>query len=401
VVAACNASFAGSLFFQPSSSSLGTFGLGTHEGAQSYRGLFCGNDAINNFDVNGNSWLSKLWDHTILKIGQQTAINWDHSGRQAAEVVAVIVASVVTYGAADGWLAGALAPSVAAGSISAGEAATIAAFGAGGAAGFVGSTMGATFAGDNLGQAVDAGLKGGAIAAVTAGLTEGLSSGGLGGNLGIDQDISRFATGALRGAIETGNIGGALRGGLVNEVPTDLGVGSSYYNNPYVNFAVNEVRDAGQGYAINGRVGAERSVFGSLANDAVGHLLGLVSSDFSAPTFKGGVYMYPITSGIGKWLQSNFYGAITFGNVVTGPQSMINAPIGAYSYGNGFGTPESAFGTDPAWTSAHEIDHFESQNILGAYYLPLQALSQAAGFFPGGRDAFLEQYPFKDLPYGR
>ena len=50
---------------------------------------FCGNDAINRFDVNGNYWLSKLWDHTILKIGQQTAINWDHQGRTVAEMLGV------------------------------------------------------------------------------------------------------------------------------------------------------------------------------------------------------------------------------------------------------------------------------------------------------------------------
>jgi hypothetical protein len=372
---------------------------------------FCGNDGIDNFDVNGNSWLSKLWDHTILKIGQQAAIDWDH-GRQYVEMGVAIVAAVVSYGALSDWAAAeyvaldtgmdytTAAATLAAGGapLSVGVLSTAGVVGGvvgGAGAGFVSGAGLAAMEGQHGGQVLQAGLNGAAVGGITGGAAAYFSGSG------YDQYISKFATGALRGGIETGNIGGALRGGLVNEVPTDLGVGSSYYNNPYVNFGVNEVRDAAQGYAIDGRVGAERSVIGSLANDAVGHLLGLVSSDFSAPTFKGGVYMYPITSGIGKWLQSNFYGAITFGNVVTGPQSMINAPIGAYSYGNGFGTPESAFGTDPAWTSAHEIDHFESQNILGAYYLPLQALSQAAGFFSGGRDAFLEQYPFKDLPYGR
>ncbi|HVT95723.1 MAG TPA: RHS repeat-associated core domain-containing protein [Bryobacteraceae bacterium] len=42
---------------------------------------FCGNDPIDRFDVNGNSWLSKLWDRTILSLGRKIAINWDHQGR--------------------------------------------------------------------------------------------------------------------------------------------------------------------------------------------------------------------------------------------------------------------------------------------------------------------------------
>lgn len=60
---------------------------------------FCGNDPINRFDVNGCSWLSKLWDHTILKIGQQAAINWDHSGRTVAEDLGAVVAGFLTAGA--------------------------------------------------------------------------------------------------------------------------------------------------------------------------------------------------------------------------------------------------------------------------------------------------------------
>jgi hypothetical protein len=49
---------------------------------------FCGNDAINNFDVLGNSWLSKLWDHTVLSLSKHIAQNWDDGGRGIVETIA-------------------------------------------------------------------------------------------------------------------------------------------------------------------------------------------------------------------------------------------------------------------------------------------------------------------------
>ena len=63
---------------------------------------FCGNDGISAFDVNGNSWLSKLWDHTILSLGKHIAQNWDH-GRSYVEMGAAIVASVFVGWEVAGW----------------------------------------------------------------------------------------------------------------------------------------------------------------------------------------------------------------------------------------------------------------------------------------------------------
>ena len=143
---------------------------------------FCGNDAINNFDVNGNSWLSKLWDHTILKIGQQAAINWDH-GRSDIELGAAIVASVFV-----GWeVAGLVDQEILAATydvtfsqaasltgISALETTTsvVASGVAGGAAGgFVSGSSLAAISGEHLGQALQAGLKGAEYGALQGGIT--------------------------------------------------------------------------------------------------------------------------------------------------------------------------------------------------------------------------------------
>ncbi|MGH7994902.1 MAG: hypothetical protein ACREFX_00965, partial [Opitutaceae bacterium] len=56
--------------FQPSGLSW-AWGQKPHVGRKSYRGLFCGNDAINGFDVGGyGNFFSDLWDDTIGAIGK-------------------------------------------------------------------------------------------------------------------------------------------------------------------------------------------------------------------------------------------------------------------------------------------------------------------------------------------
>jgi hypothetical protein len=172
-----------------------------------------------------------------------------------------------------------------------------------------------------------------------------------------------------------------------------------------VNFAVNTVRNARQGYAINGRVGAERSVIGSWANSAVGHGLGLISSGGEGPTFKDGMYFYASKSSVGQWLTQHAYDAITFGNVVNTTQSVIDAGYGANPYPGRYSYPGTRYGGDPHWTYAHEIDHYQTQDILGPYYIPLHGISQGLGSageaVNGSRGGYyLEQWPFKLLPYG-
>ena len=155
---------------------------------------FCGNDGIDNFDINGNSWLSKLWDHTILKIGQQIAINWDHQGRQYVEMAAAIAAAyfggefvgnliyapegMTVSGAGTMSMSvtvtadsGALASSVVSGAMSAGMASTIAGVAGGAAGGFIsGASLGA-MSGQNLGQALNSGLEGAEFGAIEGGIS--------------------------------------------------------------------------------------------------------------------------------------------------------------------------------------------------------------------------------------
>jgi hypothetical protein len=174
--------------FQPSHPSP-AWGSRTHYEAKSYRGLFCGNDGINNFDVNGNSWLSKLWDHTILKIGQQAAINWDHQGRTVAEAIGVIVASYfigaeaadlmysagtsATISASGAMIVtpadtGLLAGSVSSASMSFGTASTLATVTGGAVGGFAGGALSTALAGGNLSQTLSAGGRDAALGAAFA-----------------------------------------------------------------------------------------------------------------------------------------------------------------------------------------------------------------------------------------
>jgi hypothetical protein len=153
--------------FQPSHPSP-AWGSRTHYEAKSYRGLFCGNDAINRFDVNGNSWLSSLWDRTIGSLGKKIAINWDH-GRSDIELGAAIVASIfVGYEVAAYTelelaympYAGTWAPAV--GDVVGGAA-----------GGFVSGTSLAAVSGEHLGQALQSGLKGAEYGALQGGITGG------------------------------------------------------------------------------------------------------------------------------------------------------------------------------------------------------------------------------------
>jgi hypothetical protein len=120
------------------------------------------------------------------------------------------------------------------------------------------------------------------------------------------------------------------------------------------------------------------------------------------------MYFYPIKSSLGIWLSTNRYDAITFGNVVTAPQDVITAGRGSYIEGGGYRYSAREKGTDPHWTYAHEVDHYRTQDILGAYYLPLHALSQGMGSaelmaspYRYPQSSYIEQWPFKLFPYGR
>ena len=166
---------------------------------------FCGNDAINGYDVLGNgNFFSKLWDHTVLSLGKKIAINWDH-GRGYVIDAAAIVASIVTYGAASGWAAGALAGS--------GLTGTEIGIVSGAVGGFSAGVVGSTVAGANFNQA----LQNGGIGAVTGGFLGGLGIGNT-----IPQNDVQFlknlaivsATGGVAGGVNARLNGGSFWGGF-------------------------------------------------------------------------------------------------------------------------------------------------------------------------------------------
>lgn len=127
---------------------------------------FCGNDGINRFDLLGNSWLSKLWDHTILSLGKHIAQNWDH-GRQYVQMVVAIVASIVTYGAVAGYLyTAATATSAASGALVGAMSASAAEVTAAAAGGFAAGVVSSGIMGDNLRGMLRSGVIGAGIAGV-------------------------------------------------------------------------------------------------------------------------------------------------------------------------------------------------------------------------------------------
>jgi hypothetical protein len=150
---------------------------------------FCGNDGINRFDVLGDSWLSKLWDHTVLSFSKHVAQNWDH-GRQYVEMAAAIVASCFVGFEVAGWVEDEIIQSAflsaldSSGSIFAAmdaaaaagssfSTAMISAVAGGAAGGFVSGVSLAAMSGQHLGQALQSGLKGAEYGAISGAITAG------------------------------------------------------------------------------------------------------------------------------------------------------------------------------------------------------------------------------------
>ncbi len=151
---------------------------------------FCGNDGIDRFDVLGNSWLSKLWDRTILSLGKKIAINWDH-GRQYVEMAAAIVVScfvgfevaAAVESALEGTTVAVLADgtmvvtAASSGTLAASLAAVAPIVGGavgGAAGGFVSGVSSSAMSGQNLGQALQSGLKGAEFGMLQGGIAAGI-----------------------------------------------------------------------------------------------------------------------------------------------------------------------------------------------------------------------------------
>lgn len=119
-----------------------------------------------------------------------------------------------------------------------------------------------------------------------------------------------------------------------------------------------------------------------LANDSIGHIVGLSASiyangKFKSANFRDGIYYYD-KGGID---------AITIGNVITGPRSLYNSQLTSlfrkgYTYGD---------------LDQHERKHYFEQSSLNKYYLPIHGLAI------GSRELFGKPYldckPFSTTTY--
>jgi RHS repeat-associated protein len=285
--------------------------------------------------------------------------------------IVAVVLTVVTYGAASAWAIGiygagcTVVCSIATANIIGGIV-------GGAAAGFVGGASMAAFGGASVKDSFKAGFKGAAAGALMGGVNGYL------GSTNMDTRVIRGLSGGINGALQNENGEGFMRGFFAAQLSVDMGL-KSYYTNRFTNFMVNRTREALQGYIINGKDGARQNVEGGLANTAIGHAVGLYSSKGTAPTFRDGVEVYEDRRGVFK-----YGGAITIGNVVSGNQADLNDPE----------------------IFAHELGHFYNQSNLGAYYLPIHGLSVGLGTLTSGLFGvknnpffFMEQKPFKDIPY--
>jgi len=157
---------------------------------------FCGNDSINRFDVLGNSWLSKLWDRTILSLGKHIAMNWDHARTYVIMAVAIVVSCFIGFevaaivddflyasttfdslvASAMGYGATATSMSLSVGTAISSAAAVIGGAIGGAVGGFISGVSLGAMQGQHLGQALEAGLKGAEYGAIAGGLSGAANS---------------------------------------------------------------------------------------------------------------------------------------------------------------------------------------------------------------------------------
>jgi RHS repeat-associated protein len=247
-------------------------------------------------------------------------------------VAVAVVATYYTAGAVSGFLTGS--------ALSAGSSA------------FAAVKAGATTASlTGLGHAVTgaaSGAVGGfAFTGNAKGALSGALAGGIAGVFASSGILGQSLGGGINGYLQTGTPEGFLRGFGSGLIPQDLWLESAYRNNPLANIGIGIARDAARGYVVNGRDGIAVGIGLGQTNNAVGHLVGLATT-FSVPDFKNGAFTYE-----GSWWIKQ--GAITFGNVISGPPGLSDSPT--------------------SWLYRHERGHVPQGNLLGAAYIPAHVTS--------------------------
>ncbi len=262
---------------------------------------YCINNPLKYVDPSGYGWFSWVGD-LFSSIGDIFTDIWQSD---TFRTCAIIGASVFV-----GWYTGGLTSAWLEGIVTKSAAAWGGAVAGGAAGGATAGGMSAAFNGGNIGQGM---LTGAAYGAATGAVAHflptnftpfGDSKIASIGNRLFNSAISGGAFGAGYGVISGNNIGKS---------------------------------------ALNG---AMLWAAGEAANMAIGYAVGFVGSGFRKPTFQGGDFIY----------EGNTMGAITFGNVVFGPE-------GFPSYANSSNLCDAAF-------YAHEMAHVRQYAVLGPAFLP-------------------------------
>ena len=280
-------------------------------------------------------------------------------------MAAIAVATWYTAGAATEWVMGAGMTTV----TTTATACTVSLSTTGMAV--VGATTGAV-AGGLTGAAT-----GGTLQSTLQGAAYGAVSGGVAGAFAEAGTLGQMIGGGVNGYLQTGNSQGFMRGFAAGGIPQNLGF-DAYQTSGAANISIGIVRDGIRGGLVSGNSeGVRLGIAYGQVNNAAGHLLGFVSSNFSKPKFNDGAFYYADSNHFGKTFG---YRAITFGNVITGEETYVNA------------LTLNTASVHAQWLDGHERGHI-TQTWLGATYIPAQALSQWSGL------KFLEDAPFHPLGY--
>jgi RHS repeat-associated protein len=170
--------------------------------------------------------------------------------------------------------------------------------------------------------------------------------------LGVPAPIAGGVNGALISAKSGGDIStGILVGSMSGLIPSVAPFGSgpwATFGNQIVTDAIRGGVTGGVSAAMDGRNvwsgtvrGAATAAIAGQVNNAIGHAIGFVGSGFQAPTYNSTLNAF-VYSG-------NPYGGITFGNVIYGPDDMLNSYPGL---------------------AGHEYIHTQQYNNFGAGFLP-------------------------------
>jgi RHS repeat-associated protein len=213
------------------------------------------------------------------------------------------------------------------------------------------------FASEIIGGAAAGFVAGGIAGGDMKSALTGAVTGGIGGAFGSTGMLGRAVGGGINGAIQARSSSGFLRGFASGLIPQDLGFSNAYKNNALANVSIGITRDGLRGYAVDGKDGIAAGIALGQVGNLVGHTVGLISTKFSAPIFKDGVFHYE-----GPYWENTRMGrgAITFGNVISGPPDLRSDQT----------------------LYTHERDHYENpvEQALGALYIPAHGLDLAVGW---------------------